>query len=184
MIQKNKKSLLKKTADSCSGFINNASMSASGYINKKVSTVKSNAGSLKRLFIGMIIAGGIMFVLCAIFIVGYTHKWESNRQREAEIQTVIEDNESLKKENESLKAEIEFLKTDSGVESMAREKLGLVKKNSEVAFIVVKDEKHGDFSGKTRKKKIKKEEKKKSDSSESKNVFDMIWGDLFPDKEK
>ena len=98
----------------------------------------------------------------------------------AEIKILQQEKEKLEEENEILQSKIEYLKTEKGVESVAREKLGLVKP-SEIAFVVVNDKNSTNTSTKIKKDKtIKKDTPKKEIKEEKKiNWFDLLWRDLF-----
>ena len=100
----------------------------------------------------------------------------------AEIKILQQEKEKLEEENEILQSKIEYLKTEKGIESVAREKLGLVKP-SEIAFIVVNDKNDPISSTKIKKSKkekiIEKDTTKKEIKQKKVNWLDLLWRDLF-----
>jgi len=109
-------------------------------------------------------------------------KSSEHNARLAEIRSLQKENEMIEEENEKLQQKVEYLKTDKGVESVAREKLGLVKP-SEIAFVVVNDRNNP----KSKKEKTvsnqsndsKNKPIKVSDKKENINWFTLLWRDLF-----
>ena len=81
------------------------------------------------LLIALGIVGYNFYFLCARKQANYEAKLEETDRLESEIAV-------LKQQNKILSERVNYLKTDAGVEEVAREKLGLVRKD-EVAFVVV-----------------------------------------------
>ena len=114
--------------------------------------------------------------------------------RVSEIKNLEKEREQLEEDISVLEKKIEYLKTDNGVESVAREKLGLVKP-SEIAFVVVNDKNDPQSASSKKVKKTKKEETKEEKEKEKENIeisqkqektnwFMIIWNDLFDKSEK
>ena len=136
----------------------------------------------KRFFLFLIIGTIVSFLISFFFIKSYMVKSAEYNAKLAEIKILQQEKEKLEEENEILQGKIEYLKTEKGVESVAREKLGLVKP-SEIAFVVVND-KNATTAQSPKTKKSKKENQIKKDTKKDKeekkvNWFDLLWRDLF-----
>lgn len=149
-----------------------------------------NLVKFKRFLILLIFATIIAFFSSFFFIKYYMVKSSEYHVRVSEIKNLEKEIEQLKEEKTILEKKIEYLKTDNGVESVAREKLGLVKP-SEIAFVVVNDKNDPKSASSKKIKKTKnenKEEKKEnieiSQKPEKTNWFMLIWNDLFDKGEK
>ena len=118
-------------------------------------------------------------------------KSSEHNARLAEIRNIQSENEKIEEENEKLQQKVEYLKTNKGVESVAREKLGLVKP-SEIAFVVVNDKnnsktnsknnldkKSGKISSKSKQTEIEPVSPKVNNKKENINWFTLLWRDLF-----
>lgn len=164
------------------------------------SRLKSLLNSGMHLLMYMTVYGLILFTAGLVCINGYHKKSSENNRRLAEIRQIKEENKSIMEENEELQRQIDYLKTPAGVESEARDKLGLVKKD-EVAFVVVKDEKgkasadsapSGSKDGKPDGKDIKDDKRKKnaelmkaeSGDGDWASVIRSMWNDFFGRKDK
>ena len=134
----------------------------------------------KRFLLFLILGTIVSFLISFFFIKSYMVKSAEYNAKLAEIKILQQEKEKLEEENEILQSKIEYLKTEKGVESVAREKLGLVKP-SEIAFVVVNDKNSTNSSTKIKKDKtIKKDNPKKEIKEEKKiNWFDLLWRDLF-----
>lgn len=143
---------------------------------------EKNSTKLKRFLLFLVFGTLISFLLSFFFIKSYMVKSSEHNARLAEIRSLQKENEMIEEENEKLQQKVEYLKTDKGVESVAREKLGLVKP-SEIAFVVVNDRN----SPKSKKEKAvsnqsndsKNKPIKVSDKKENINWFTLLWRDLF-----
>jgi len=145
----------------------NAEMQFSAEDNKK-QTVK---GAYPKFFIYAVIAVVFAFFTGFVFIKNYMAKLSEYKEKLAQYESLQTENASLQKENEHLKQQIAYLNTKSGVESLAREKLGLIKP-SEIAVVVLNDDKK-----KFEEQKPSVEEKTPNKSSE--NWFSKIWNTIF-----
>lgn len=97
---------------------------------------KTGGGNFRRLAIFSAVAVLLAFISVFVFVKNYHLKSEQYQEKLAAIEAMEKDNQKLARENERLKQQVEYLQTKSGVESVAREKLGFVKPE-EIAFVVV-----------------------------------------------
>ncbi|MBR0518667.1 septum formation initiator family protein [bacterium] len=136
----------------------------------------------KRFLLFLILGTIVSFLISFFFIKSYMVKSAEYNAKLAEIKILQQEKEKLEEENEILQSKIEYLKTEKGIESVAREKLGLVKP-SEIAFIVVNDKNDPISSTKIKKSKkekiIEKDTTKKEIKQKKVNWLDLLWRDLF-----
>jgi len=109
------------------------------------SSKASNRGVYSKFFVYAIAALLFAFFSGFIFVKNYVVKTKEYKDKIAQFEALKSENEQLQRENEALEQQIDYLKSTSGVESVAREKLGLIKP-SEVAFVVVNDKKNPPLS--------------------------------------
>ena len=115
-----------------------------------------------------------------IFIKNYTAKMSEYKEKIAQYDTVQNENLKLEQENSALKQQIAYLKTKSGVESVAREKLGLIKP-SEIAIVVLNDEKNQETTQRTNSENMQPTDTGEKDKSNknSEGWFTKMWNSLF-----
>lgn len=106
---------------------------------KQLIKSKKNIGATNPKFLIIsVIAVLFAFISVFIFVKHYSIKMAEYKSKTAQLQQLSEENLKLQREKAELERKIAYLNTKNGVESVAREKLGLIK-SSEVAFVVVKD---------------------------------------------
>jgi len=150
-----------------------------------------NLIKFKRFLILLVFATIIAFFASFFFIKYYMVKSTEYHARVSEIKNLEKEKEKLEEDIAILEKKIDYLKTDNGVESVAREKLGLVKP-SEIAFVVVDDKNSPNKTSSSKKgkkdtDKDKKEENKNlevSQKPEKTNWLQLIWNDLFEKSDK
>ncbi len=168
-------------------------MTRKGTSEKHKKTFKFDS-KLRKILLYAIIVGLTTLISISIFIQSYAKKSADHHKRLAEIAAIERENKELAEVNEDLRKQIAYLKTKNGVESVAREKLGLVK-DSEIAFVVVKDtkeEKRGvqqnpkndkrlqnERQSDKDEQKITKEELAQNKEPKNSNWITLIWNDLF-----
>ncbi len=107
--------------------------------NEEIFPVTLHEQHHPKFLVIAVIAVIFAFISVFIFVKNYAVKTGEFKTKTAQLETLKQENNRLATENDSLKRQIDYLNTKSGVESVAREKLGLIK-SSEVAFVVVKDQ--------------------------------------------
>ena len=111
--------------------------------NEEIETtdsVKSDNDVHPKFLVYAVIAVILAFISVFVFVKNYALKMKEYKAKAAQLESMERDNQKLQLENVALKQQIVYLNTKNGVESVAREKLGLIKK-SEVAFVVLKNPK-------------------------------------------
>ncbi len=156
--------------------------------NSGKKTGNSGRGVYSKFFMYAVIAALFAFFSGFIFVKNYALKTREYKDKISQFEALKSENDKLQHENELLQQQITYLKTKSGIESVAREKLGLIKP-SEVAFVVVNDDKKKAQSQSTVGTDIPKSEKAPSEEAKSPPVnddqavsegwFQKIWNNIF-----
>lgn len=87
----------------------------------------------KRRKTGMLTVSAVVLVLCAAMLIGSYQLSNKIHEYDAVEQNLLAQIEEQKQESAQLDKESEYVKTEDYIEQIARDKLGLVKKN-EIIF--------------------------------------------------
>lgn len=142
-----------------------------------------NFGGYSKFFVYSVIAIVFAFFAGFIFIKNYTEKMSDYNEKIIQYDTIKSENSKLQQENENLKQQIAYLNTKSGVESVAREKLGLIKP-AEIAIVVLNDD--NTKNTKATKQTEKKQSKPNGNNpdKQSEGWFTKMWSSFFGEKTK